>query len=141
MPQPADIQGKKVVSVNAQITRRHFLAGVLAGAASLSYAFPTPAAVATQTASNAMTDITDVTVIDATGAAPLPRMTVLIKGERIAAIRSSKLEADLDGARVVDGAGRFLMPGLWDAHVHTFADRVIKKGRVHRLAHGVVAPK
>ena len=22
--------------------------------------------------------------------------------------------------RVVDGAGRFLIPGLWDAHVHTF---------------------
>jgi imidazolonepropionase-like amidohydrolase len=106
--------------MNAQITRRRFLAGALAGGTSLSHAFPTPAAVPKQTVSNAITAITDVTVIDATGAPPLPHTTVVINGERITEIRPSRVEASPDGARVVEGAGRFLIPGLWDAHVHTF---------------------
>jgi hypothetical protein len=66
-----------------------------------------------------MIAITDVTVIDATGAAPLADRTVVIEGDRITEIRPSTA-GNLDGMRVVDGAGRFLIPGLWDAHVHTF---------------------
>jgi len=45
---------------------------------------------------------------------------VVITGERIEEMRSSATDHNLDGIRVVDGAGRFLIPGLWDAHVHTF---------------------
>src|SRR5437588_616503 len=66
--------------------------------------------------------ITNVTVIDATGAAPRPGMTVLIEGERIAALGSI---APPPGARVVDGTGRFLIPGLWDMHVHWELERYL----------------
>jgi len=61
---------------------------------------------------------THVTVIDATGAPPKPDMTVVIKGDRIAALGKT---ANLDlpeNAHVVDATGKFLIPGLWDMHVH-----------------------
>lgn len=62
--------------------------------------------------------LTHVTVIDATGAPAKPDMTVVIVGERIAAVgRSGKVRVPA-GARVVEGAGKFLIPGLWDMHVH-----------------------
>jgi imidazolonepropionase-like amidohydrolase len=60
--------------------------------------------------------ITGVTVIDATGAAPRPGMTVLIADGRIATI--GKDVAIPEKANVVHGAGKFLIPGLWDMHVH-----------------------
>jgi imidazolonepropionase-like amidohydrolase len=62
--------------------------------------------------------ITHVTVIDATGAGPKPDMTVVVRAGRIAGIEraSSKVPKD---AYVVEGRGKFLIPGLWDMHVHT----------------------
>ena len=102
------------------ITRRRFLAGTFVGGASLTRSFPTLAAAPRQTAPDVPIAITDVTVIDATGAPSRPHTTVVITGERIEEMRSSGTDHNLDGIRVVDGAGRFLIPGLWDAHVHTF---------------------
>jgi imidazolonepropionase-like amidohydrolase len=63
--------------------------------------------------------ITRVSVID--GGAPLPRtdQTVLIQGNRIARIGASGSVAVPAGARIVDGRGKFLVPGFWDMHVHT----------------------
>jgi imidazolonepropionase-like amidohydrolase len=60
--------------------------------------------------------IRDVTVIDVAGGAPRPGMTVLVEGERIAAIGSEV--AVPEKAQVVQAAGKFLIPGLWDMHVH-----------------------
>jgi hypothetical protein len=62
--------------------------------------------------------ITHVTVIDATGAAPKSDHTVLIAGGRIIAVGPSNATKAPDGARVVDGKGKYLIPGLWDLHVH-----------------------
>lgn len=59
---------------------------------------------------------THVTVIDATGAAARPDMTVVIAGERIAAVGESVRIPE--GARVIDAGGKFLIPGLWDMHTH-----------------------
>jgi imidazolonepropionase-like amidohydrolase len=44
-------------------------------------------------------------------------MSVLIEGNLIKQVASSKIEANAD-ATVIDGGGRTLMPGLIDAHVH-----------------------
>ena len=60
-----------------------------------------------------------VTVIDATGAPAKPNMTVVIKGDRIAAIDSVEKVSVPKEAQVVDATGKFLIPGLWDMHVHT----------------------
>ena len=101
-------------------TRRRFVAGTVAGGVSLRGTLPSLSGLARQTAPDATVAITDVTLIDATGAPPRPRSTVVIEEDRISAIRSSSAGVDPDGAFIVDGTGRYLIPGLWDAHVHTF---------------------
>jgi hypothetical protein len=58
------------------------------------------------------------TVIDATGAAAKPDMTVLMSGDRITAIGKTGTVRVPDSAEVVDARGRFIIPGLWDMHVH-----------------------
>jgi len=65
-----------------------------------------------------MLAITDVTVIDATGAPARPDMTVLIEDDRIRAVGPAQAIEIPRGARVVDASGKYLIPGLWDMHVH-----------------------
>ena len=60
--------------------------------------------------------IQNVTVIDATGADPRPGLSVGIENGQISAIKK-KIKAP-KGAEIVDGTGKFLIPGLWDMHVH-----------------------
>jgi len=62
--------------------------------------------------------ITHVTVIDATGAAPQTDRTVLIHDQRIAAISAFESTPIPRETQVVDGVGKFLIPGLADMHVH-----------------------
>jgi hypothetical protein len=62
--------------------------------------------------------LTRVTVIDATGAPPKPDMTVIISGNRIVELGKAKDVRVPEGAQVVDGAGKYLIPGLWDMHWH-----------------------
>lgn len=62
--------------------------------------------------------ITHVNLIDATGTPPQPDMTVIVRDQRIVAVgRSAALQVPAD-ASVVDAHGKFLIPGLWDMHVH-----------------------
>ncbi|MEJ3653132.1 amidohydrolase family protein [Actinomycetes bacterium KLBMP 9759] len=60
--------------------------------------------------------ITGVTVVDASGP-PRPGSTVLVSGDRITGVGPDVMAPP--GARVVDGAGKYLIPGLVDAHVHS----------------------
>lgn len=60
--------------------------------------------------------IANVTVIDAAGNQPKLRMYVLIEDGYITAIDDEPIT--LPEATTVDGTGRFLIPGLWDMHVH-----------------------
>jgi len=62
--------------------------------------------------------ITGATIIDGRGGAPVPDGLVIIEGGRIIKVgKRSTLEIPA-GARIVDAAGRFLLPGLIDTHVH-----------------------
>jgi imidazolonepropionase-like amidohydrolase len=61
---------------------------------------------------------THVTVIDATSAPPKPDMIVVITGGRIAALGPPEKVPVPKGAQVIDATGMFLIPGLWDMHVH-----------------------
>ena len=59
-----------------------------------------------------------VTVIDGTGRAPLPDQTVVLTNGRITAIApAARIKID-KSANVIDARGKFLIPGLWDMHVH-----------------------
>ena len=62
--------------------------------------------------------ITHVTVIDATGAPAQRDMTVIIANRRIAEVGKSSAVAIPESAAVVDSRGKYLIPGLWDMHVH-----------------------
>ncbi len=63
-----------------------------------------------------MIALVNATVIDGTGAAPRPCQRVLVDGEKIFAI--GRKIAIPEDAEIVDLQGRFLLPGLIDAHVH-----------------------
>src|SRR5207253_9140634 len=69
--------------------------------------------------------LTNVTVIDATGAAPKPGMTVVMTGDRIATIDKTGDNPVPSGATIVNAAGKFLIPGLWDMHVHWYDERYL----------------
>jgi imidazolonepropionase-like amidohydrolase len=61
---------------------------------------------------------TRVTVIDMVDAQPKTEMTVIVAGNRLARIgKSSKIRLPKH-AQVIDARGKFLIPGLWDMHVH-----------------------
>jgi imidazolonepropionase-like amidohydrolase len=59
------------------------------------------------------------TVIDMTGAPPKSEMTVVIEGERIVEIGKTEKVKVPTTARIVDATDKYLIPGLWDMHVHT----------------------
>ena len=62
--------------------------------------------------------ITNVTVLPMSQPAPLPNQTVLIEGGRIRKIGPAGQVKIPANAVVVDGAGKFLLPGLVDMHAH-----------------------
>ena len=62
---------------------------------------------------------THVTVIDGTSQSPRADQTVIVTGNRITTAAPSASAAIPAGARVIDGRGKYLVPGFWDMHVHT----------------------
>lgn len=77
---------------------------------------------ASDSAQNAssVTAITHVTVVDGTGAPPKADQTVVIANGRISAITPAADTKIPSGARVLDATGKYLIPGLWDLHVHLY---------------------
>ena len=61
---------------------------------------------------------THVTVIDATGSPAKADMTVVVKGDRITALGKTANFDVPENAHIVDATGKFLIPGLWDMHMH-----------------------
>src|SRR5258707_4207236 len=62
--------------------------------------------------------IEHVTVIDVIAGRAQPDMTVEIRGRTIAALSPGPRVRAPGHARVIDGRGKYLIPGLWDMHVH-----------------------
>jgi imidazolonepropionase-like amidohydrolase len=62
--------------------------------------------------------ITHVTVIDTKSGKEERNRSVIISGNRILDIQDSKQAKAPSGAKVVDATGKYLIPGLWDMHVH-----------------------
>jgi imidazolonepropionase-like amidohydrolase len=103
--------------VNADLSRRGFMAAGASSVALLGISAYTPAKA--QVADPAkVTLFTNVRLFD--GLAPSTRAgaSVLVVDGIIADVAQGPLSAP-DGATVIDGGGRTLMPGLIDAHWHT----------------------
>ncbi len=60
-----------------------------------------------------------VNVVNVAAGSIQPDMTVVIQGNRIVKVMKAAKIHSVKAPRVVDGRGKFLIPGLWDMHVHT----------------------
>jgi len=86
--------------------------------------------------------LTNITVIDGTGAPPRPGMTVLVREGTIVGLFPTGSEAVPATAAVSDLSGRFVIPGLIDSHVHLATDpstgdrRALVEQRLRHALHG-----
>ncbi len=71
-------------------------------------------------AGGAPTALVGATVVDATGAEPIPDAVVLLDGERITAVGPRDQVEIPEGAEVLDLSGSWIVPGLVDPHIHFF---------------------
>jgi imidazolonepropionase-like amidohydrolase len=72
-----------------------------------------------------------VNIIDATGAPLQPDMTVIVRDRRIVTVEKSGATRVPAHAHVVNARGKYLIPGLWDMHVHTvFGDWLPRNEKV-----------
>jgi len=68
--------------------------------------------------------IQNVNVVDTRAGVVVPDQSVIIKGSTIASVIAAKSRTSFADARVIDGSGKYLIPGLWDMHIHTSTDEV-----------------
>lgn len=69
--------------------------------------------------------LTHLTVIDGSGVPPQRDMAVVITGDRITEMGKFGKVHVPKNAEVVDETGKFLIPGLWDMHVHWTAEKYL----------------
>lgn len=62
--------------------------------------------------------ITNTSVVDPSTGTVRAGQTVVVRGSRIEAVTPARQARVPQGARRIDGTGRFVIPGLWDMHVH-----------------------
>jgi hypothetical protein len=106
--------------VRVEANRRDFLRWLATAGAGLAAAGVAPALFA-QEAAAAGTDVVVVlgaTVVDGTDAPARPNSAVVLVGDRIAWVGPAAEVPHRAGARIVDGRGRYVVPGLWDMHAH-----------------------
>jgi hypothetical protein len=83
------------------------------------------------------TAITNVTIIDAVNGVR-ENQTVVFDGDQITNVGSSS--TDLSVAETVDGSGKYLIPGLWDFHVHlTYDERFTHSMPALFLSYGITS--
>ena len=64
--------------------------------------------------------IVGATLVDGTGGPPIADTVIVVSGDHIAAAGPRSETKTPDGARIIDAKGRWVIPGLVDAHVHFF---------------------
>src|SRR3954468_3143386 len=62
--------------------------------------------------------IDNVTIVDVTNGRLQARRAIVIEGNRIARIENAS--AATHAAATLDGTGMFVIPGLWDMHIHAY---------------------
>lgn len=83
------------------------------------------------------TAITNVTVIDAVNGVR-NNQTVVFDGDEIVSVQADG--AELNVASSIDGSGQYLIPGLWDFHVHlTYDDRLTAVMPEMFLSYGITS--
>jgi imidazolonepropionase-like amidohydrolase len=104
----------------------------------VSMAQEKPAAAISPGSASTATYITHVTVIDPENSKEIQDRTVIISGDRISEVSGSEGMKPPAGAKVVDGRGKYLIPGLWDMHVHAVFDERLDSMFPTFVANGVL---
>jgi len=65
-----------------------------------------------------VTTIDNVTIVDVATGQLQPRRTIVVQGARI--VRIENATAETRAAATFDGTGMFVIPGLWDMHIHAY---------------------
>ena len=83
------------------------------------------------------TAITNVTVIDAVNGVR-ENQTVVLDGDEIIAIQAA--QEPVSAATIIDASGQYLIPGLWDFHVHlTYDERFTESMPALFLSYGITS--
>ncbi|MTI88951.1 MAG: amidohydrolase family protein [Balneolaceae bacterium] len=62
--------------------------------------------------------IQNTTIVDAVEDTLIPNQSVLIEGKRIISITPADESTPPQNVEIIDGAGKYVIPGLWDMHSH-----------------------
>ncbi|MGW4520325.1 amidohydrolase family protein [Amycolatopsis sp. NPDC004378] len=106
--------------VRVEANRRDFLRWLATAGAGLAAAGVAPAVFAQEAAAagTGVVVVRGATVVDGTDGPARPDTSVVLVGDRIAWVGPTAALPPCAGAEVVDGRGRFVVPGLWDMHTH-----------------------
>lgn len=100
------------------IVRLPFVVFVALASACASTRPPSSATTLPLAPSTARLVLTHVTVIDVAKGIPQPDQTVVIEGDKIVSVGPHEEVPASPETMVVDAGGKYLIPGLWDMHVH-----------------------
>ena len=84
-----------------------------------------------------VTAVLNGTLIDGTGSSPQENTIIVVRGDRIESIRTDGEVPD--GARIIDATDKFIVPGLWDKHLHYkdwFPEMLIANGVTSAFVQG-----
>ncbi|MGW5746998.1 amidohydrolase family protein [Amycolatopsis sp. NPDC003861] len=106
--------------LRVEANRRDFLRWLTTAGAGLAAGGVAPAVFAQEAAAagREVVVVSGATVVDGTDGPARPGSSVVVVGDRIAWVGPAGEVPLCGGARVVDGRGRYLVPGLWDMHSH-----------------------
>ena len=62
--------------------------------------------------------ITNANIVDVAGGRIIPHQLLAISGDTVKAVDDTKAAAKYKADRTYDAGGRYVMPGLWDMHIH-----------------------
>jgi hypothetical protein len=82
--------------------------------------------------------IRDVNVVDGIVATARPHRDVLVRDGVIVWVHDATARTPPRGAAILDGAGKFLIPGLWDMHTHSGGYEAARASYPTLLRHGIV---
>jgi len=71
--------------------------------------------------------IKNITIIDSRNEEPLEDTAILIKNKKIMDINKATCIDIDDGTTIIDGEGKFILPGFIDMHVHLMANGFVKE--------------
>ncbi len=120
---------------------------LLCGTTAFVLAGMAPARLDAQQAATASLVLEGVAIVDVEHGKIVPGQRVVVTGNRITAVGGASTVKMPKDAQIVDASGKYLIPGLWDMHVHVNASRwfddVAAQDSLYReryprfIAHGV----